>query len=176
MRAKLILKIIPVAIFLLLSCQNSTSSASLLPSASETSKHTFYQIHRVVDGDTFWLINGKAEKEKIRFIGIDAPEARNYEKKTKQYFGRESELFLENYLKGKKVRLEYDVQKYDQYGRTLAYVFMEDGTFLNDYIVRCGFAVTSTYPPNVKYQAKFLTSERNARINKLGMWAEDPEK
>ena len=111
------------------------------------------------------------EKEKIRFIGIDAPEARNYGKKTKQYFGRESELFLVEYLKGKKVRLEYDVQKYDQYGRTLAYVFMEDGTFLNEHIVRCGFAVTSTYPPNVKYLTRFLKGERHARKNKLGMWA-----
>ena len=171
MSANFPLKIIPVVAFLLLSCQNSTSSASLQPSGFETGKHTFYQIHRVVDGDTFWFINGKGEKEKIRFIGIDAPEARNYGKKTKQYFGRDSELFLVEYLKGKKVRLEYDVQKYDQYGRTLAYVFMEDGTFLNEHIVRCGFAVTSTYPPNVKYLTRFLKGERHARKNKLGMWA-----
>ena len=171
MTAKCTLKIFPIAFLLLLSCQN-TPSASLSKSTSDTKKPVFLNIHRVVDGDTFWLTDEKGERAKVRFIGIDAPEVRNYGKKIKQYFGEESSDFLAKYLKGKKVRLEYDVQKYDQYGRTLAYVFMEDGTFLNDYLVKCGFAVASTYPPNVKYQAKFLKSERYARQKKLGMWAE----
>lgn len=168
---KIIQKIPSVAVFLALSCINFTSLGAFQPAQSGNNTNVFFRIHRVVDGDTFWLINAKGEKEKIRFIGIDAPEAKNYGKKVKQYYGKESTNFLTNYLKGKKVRLEYDVQRYDQYGRTLAYVFMEDGTFLNDYIVRCGFAVTSTYPPNVKYQSRFLKSERHARNNKLGMWA-----
>ena len=140
------------------------------PAQSGNNTNVFFRIHRVVDGDTFWLINAKGEKEKIRFIGIDAPEAKNYGKKVKQYYGKESTLFLTNYLKGKKVRLEFDVQKYDQYGRTLAYVFMEDGTFLNEYLIKNGYAKVVTFPPNVKYHRQFVIAERYARQHQLGMW------
>lgn len=66
--------------------------------------------------------------------------------------------------------MEFDVQKHDRYQRTLAYIWLEDGTLLNDYIVRNGYAVVSTFPPNVKYQQRFLKSERYARERKLGMW------
>ena len=95
---KIIQKIPAVAVFLALSCINFTSLGAFQPAQSGNNTNVFFRIHRVVDGDTFWLINAKGEKEKIRFIGIDAPEARNYGKKTKQDFGRESELFLVEYL------------------------------------------------------------------------------
>ncbi len=135
-------------------------------------ENTYYEIYKFVDGDTFWITDGEGNIEKIRFIGIDAPEPRNYGKKKAQPFGKEASAFVIDYLKGKKVRLEFDVQKYDQYQRTLAYIFLKDGTLLNDYIVRSGFAVVSTFPPNVKYQNRFLKSERYAREKKLGMWKE----
>ena len=140
------------------------------PAQSGNNTNVFFRIHRVVDGDTFWLINAKGQKEKIRFIGIDAPEAKNYGKKVKQYYGKESTNFLTNYLKGKKVRLEYDVQRYDQYGRTLAYVYLEDGTFLNEYLIKNGYAKVVTFPPNVKYHRQFVIAERYARQHQLGMW------
>ena len=108
---KIIQKIPSVAVFLALSCINFTSLGAFQPAQSGNNTNVFFRIHRVVDGDTFWLINAKGQKEKIRFIGIDAPEAKNYGKKVKQYYGKESTNFLTNYLKGKKVRLEYDVQK-----------------------------------------------------------------
>lgn len=167
---KIIQKIPAVAVFLALSCINFTSLGAFQPAQSGNNTNVFFRIHRVVDGDTFWLINAKGEKEKIRFIGIDAPEAKNYGKKVKQYYGKESTNFLTNYLKGKKVRLEYDVQKYDQYGRTLAYVFMEDGTFLNEYLIKNGYAKVVTFPPNVKYHRQFVIAERYARQHQLGMW------
>ena len=169
---KIIQKIPAVAVFLALSCINFTLLGAFQPAQSGNNTNVFFRIHRVVDGDTFWLINAKGEKEKIRFIGIDAPEAKNYGKKVKQYYGKESTNFLTNYLKGKKVRLEYDVQKKDQYGRTLAYVYLEDGTFLNDYLIRNGYAKVVTFPPNVKYHKRLLASERYARQHSLGMWKE----
>ena len=167
---KIIQKIPSVAVFLALSCINFTSLGAFQPAQSGNNTNVFFRIHRVVDGDTFWLINAKGEKEKIRFIGIDAPEAKNYGKKVKQYYGKESTNFLTNYLKGKKVRLEYDVQKYDQYGRTLAYVYLEDGTFLNEYLIKNGYAKVVTFPPNVKYHRQFVIAERYARQHQLGMW------
>ena len=167
---KIIQKIPSVAVFLALSCINFTSLGAFQPAQSGNNTNVFFRIHRVVDGDTFWLINAKGEKEKIRFICIDAPEAKNYGKKVKQYYGKESTNFLTNYLKGKKVRLEYDVQRYDQYGRTLAYVYLEDGTFLNEYLIKNGYAKVVTFPPNVKYHRQFVIAERYARQHQLGMW------
>ena len=167
---KIIQKIPAVAVFLALSCINFTSLGAFQPAQSGNNTNVFFRIHRVVDGDTFWLINAKGQKEKIRFIGIDAPEAKNYGKKVKQYYGKESTNFLTNYLKGKKVRLEYDVQRYDQYGRTLAYVYLEDGTFLNEYLIKNGYAKVVTFPPNVKYHRQFVIAERYARQHQLGMW------
>ena len=66
--------------------------------------------------------------------------------------------------------MEYDVQRTDKWDRTLAYVYLEDGTFVNAYLVENGYARVSTYPPNVKYQNKFIELERKAREEKKGLW------
>ncbi|NLO72020.1 MAG: nuclease [Porphyromonadaceae bacterium] len=167
------MKLLPLLIFLIFfgKC-DQTKASERIQNERFAQENVYYAIHKFVDGDTFWITDGDGRKEKIRFIGIDAPEPRSYGKKKAQPFGKEASAFVESYLKGKKVRLEFDVQKYDRYQRTLAYIFMEDGTLLNDYIVRSGFAVVSTFPPNVKYQHRFLKSERFARDKKLGMWGE----
>jgi micrococcal nuclease len=68
------------------------------------------------------------------------------------------------------VRLEYDVEHHDKYNRTLAYVYLEDGTFVNAWLVENGYARVSTYPPNVKYQDKFIELERKAREEGKGLW------
>ena len=130
----------------------------------------YIEVSKVSDGDTFWVTYKDGTKEKVRLIGINAPESRKTGKKDKEYFGKESSDFLKSYLLNKKVRLEYDVQKTDRYKRTLAYVYMEDDTFLNDYLVKNGFASVATYPPNVKYVDLFVKSEQYARENKLGLW------
>lgn len=164
------LRFLSLLIIVLISCTNNTLLANEPKEERFAKEGTYYEIQKFVDGDTFWITDGKGRKEKIRFIGIDAPEPRNAGKKKKQPYGVEASAFVKNYVKGKKVRLEFDVQKYDQYKRTLAYIFMEDGTMLNDYVVRNGFAVTATYPPNVKYQNRFLKSQRYAREKRLGIW------
>lgn len=123
-------------------------------------------VKRVIDGDTFVLENG----EKVRLTGVDAPESRNTGRKKIGYYGKESKAFLKQYLTGKKVRLEYDVTRTDRYNRTLAYVYMEDGTFLNAEIVRLGYATVYTYPPNVKYAELFVEMAMDARENERGLW------
>jgi len=131
---------------------------------------TYFTITRVIDGDTFVVTFKNGTDEKVRLIGVNAPESRNSGRMKKQEFGTESKEFLVKFLKGKKVRIEYDVQKNDKYGRTLAYVYLEDGTFLNEYLVKHGYAQVATYPPNVKHKDLFIAAQRYARENQTGLW------
>lgn len=150
-------------------------SLLILLLAGCTGNDGYRLVKRVIDGDTFVLENG----EKIRLTGVNAPESRNTGRKHVEYFGKQSKDFLKQFLTGEKVRLEYDVTKMDMYGRTLAYVYMEDGIFLNAELVKQGYATAYTVPPNVKYADLFVEMEREARENERGLWAggyEPPEK
>jgi micrococcal nuclease len=143
-----------------------------IPLSADDKKHLkeYYQVKKVVDGDTFWIDDGSAKGVKVRLIGVDAPESRNSGNKEIAYFGKESSDYLAKLIGGKKVRLEYDAGHFDKYGRTLAYVFLQDGTFVNAKLVRDGYANVMTIPPNVKYADTFLKLERKARNQKRGMW------
>lgn len=129
-------------------------------------------VTKVVDGDTFWVDDGSERGLKIRLIGVDAPESRNVFKKVAGYYGNESKQFMTTLIDGKKVRLVYDVDYHDQYGRTLAYVYLKDGTFVNAELVKKGYGMVMTVPPNVKYADKFLQLERKARKRNRGLWNE----
>ncbi|MHC1732182.1 MAG: thermonuclease family protein [Bacteroidales bacterium] len=146
-------------------------------SASNSTENTveeWFSVTRVVDGDTFWVDDGSEKGLKVRLIGIDAPEPRNTGTRPKGYFGAESTSYLKQLLKDKKVRLEYDVSRYDRYGRTLAYAWLEDGIFVNAELVKNGFATVMTVPPNVKYQETFTELAAKARRQNRGLWKGDP--
>ena len=128
---------------------------------------------KVVDGDTFWIDDGSPKGIKVRLIGIDAPESRDIRNKEATELGKEATTYLENLIGGEKIRLEYDAGRYDRYGRTLAYAYLADGTFINAKLVRDGFATVMTVPPNVKYADTFLKLERKARNQKRGMWGDN---
>jgi micrococcal nuclease len=134
-------------------------------------KSPLMEVIRVVDGDTFWASDGTSHGLKVRLIGVDAPEIHATRRKAAGYFGPESRDYLRKLIAGKKVRLEYDVTRYDQYHRTLAYVFLEDGTFVNAELIKEGYAVVLTVPPNVKYADVFTRLQRKARRQKRGLWA-----
>jgi micrococcal nuclease len=149
----------------------------LLPWQSQgqtAGKATWYNVIRVVDGDTFWVDDGSVKGLKVRLIGIDAPEPRNTATKPKGYFGTESSAYLKEMLKGKQVRLEYDVSRYDRYGRTLAYAWLRDGSFINEELVKNGYATVMTVPPNVKYADRFTELAAKARRQKKGLWKGTP--
>lgn len=135
---------------------------------------TWYPVTRVVDGDTFWVDDGSEQGLKVRLTGVDAPEPRNSGTRMKGYFGSESSGYLEQLLHGRKVRLEYDVSRHDRYGRTLAYVYLEDGTFVNADLVRKGYATVMTVPPNVMHADEFVRLAEKARKQKKGLWKQDP--
>jgi len=136
-------------------------------------------IQRAVDGDTLKLESG----ERVRLIGIDTPEMHESDKlyrdsqrtgqdiRTIQELGRRAYEFTKKLVEGKRVSLEFDVEKYDKYDRLLAYVYLKkDGTFVNAEIIKQGYASLMTFPPNVKYADLFLKLYQEARKNKRGLW------
>lgn len=137
-------------------------------------KEGFAYVTKVIDGDTFWVDNG-TESFKVRFIGIDAPETRNSRWKKKGYYASESKQYVRSKTEHQWVRLEFDVQAMDRYKRRLAYIYLEDGTFLNASLVEQGYAVVDTYPPNVKYVEQLIDLQKQARETKQGLWGELPE-
>ena len=123
-----------------------------------------YLVKRVVDGDTIALANG----ERVRYIGINTPETKHPTKPV-EYFGREAYQYNKKLVDKRWVRLEFDVEKRDKYGRLLAYVYVDD-TFVNAKLVEEGYAQVYTFPPNVKHQELFLKLQREARENNRGLW------
>ncbi|UCG94229.1 MAG: thermonuclease family protein, partial [Candidatus Aerophobus sp.] len=123
-------------------------------------------VKKVVDGDTIVLASG----QKVRYIGIDAPEMEAPPIKGK-YYGKESYELNKKLVQGKKVRLELEKQKMDFERRLLAHVFVGD-LFISAELVKQGQARVSTFPPNIKYEELFIKLEKEAINNKRGLWAD----
>lgn len=121
---------------------------------------------RVVDGDTV-VLDGD---ERVRLIGVDTPESKKPGTPV-QYFALRASDFLRDLVQGRRVRLEYEQRRKDKHGRTLAYLYLEDGTFVNLEIVRRGFGFAYTQFP-FRYLDEFRTAERAARESGTGLWAE----
>jgi len=71
---------------------------------------------------------------------------------------------------GSVLKIKFDVQLRDRYGRLLAYLYLSDGRMLNEEIVRAGYASVMTIPPNVKYKDRFVKAYRKARESRVGLW------
>jgi micrococcal nuclease len=139
----------------------------------ENSGEELYTIQKFVDGDTFWVDDGSRKGMKIRLIGINAPEPRAYFGREEEPYGKEASRHIVQMIGSSQLRLEFDVDSLDQYGRTLAYAFLEDGTFINKQMVEDGYAQVATYPPNVKYTDVFLLAQQEARREERGLWANE---
>ena len=123
-------------------------------------------VKRVIDGDTISLENGKV----IRYIGIDTPEAVD-PRKPVQCYAKEASARNKELVEGQIVGLEKDVSETDKYGRLLRYVY-KDNILVNELLVKEGYAKSSSYPPDIKYQEKFRLAEQEARENNRGLWGE----
>lgn len=137
-------------------------------------------VKKVVDGDTLRTIEGK----KVRLIGINAPELAKPEKnQPAEMYSQEAYQCLKEWAEGKKVYLEYDKERKDQYGRDLCYVWTEIPQKIsketlcqynmNAVLLNKGYARTYTFRPNVKYSALFHDIEKEARANKRGLWSQE---
>ena len=114
----------------------------------------------VIDGDTIEIAGG----ERVRYIGIDAPE-------TDECYGREATEMNRQLVEGKQVILICDVTDRGKYGRLLRYV-IADGRFVNAELVRLGCANAQSYGENVMFQQVLTVFERDAREADLGLWKE----
>lgn len=122
-------------------------------------------IVRVVDGDTL-LLDGH---ERVRLIGVNTPESVDPRRPVER-FGKEAAAFTRRLAEGRRARLEFDQERYDRHGRTLAYVYLEDGTFVNAEIIRRGYGYAFTRYP-YRFATDFRAFEREAREQRRGLWA-----
>lgn len=147
------------------------SNAQPFVFAEETAT-TFHKVMQVIDGDTI-QVNIEGKIQKIRLIGIDTPESVKSQKP--ECFGQEAFGKAKELLKGKRVRLESDSTGSDQdiFDRLLRYVYLENGTFINEYMVKEGYARAYLKFP-FTYKAQFKQYEKEAKAAKKGLW--NPEK
>lgn len=142
----------------------------LLPGVSFSEEE--YVVKRVIDGDTLLLDNG----ERVGLLGVYAPVNRPHRSiETVRQRYEKASAFVRSLVKsGDRIRLEYDWQREDEYGRILSYVFLEDGTFLNEEVIKQGYGQAYTRFP-CKYIDNLRRYEREARLHKRGLWGEDLE-
>jgi len=119
-------------------------------------------VTRVVDGDTA-VLEGIG---KSRFIGVDTPEVYG----RAECFGAQASAFAKRVLEGRRVRYEIGAEPRDRYGRALVYIWLQDGRFFNEMLVRQGYARTLTIAPNVQYSDRFGRAARAARQDARGLW------
>jgi micrococcal nuclease len=128
----------------------------------------YFVVDRVVDGDTIVVREPKGEV-RVRLIGVDTPESVKPGSPV-ECFAVAASKYARHALTNTLVRLEYDVDRLDRYGRTLAYVWV-GSTMFNEQLVRDGYAVVETVPPDVRYAERFLAAERDARRHDRGLWS-----
>lgn len=140
------------------------------------SGNSYFRVTEIVDGDTIRLDNGWS----VRYIGLDTPETRLHVGDKwifkPQPYALEAKEFNKKLVEGKFIRLEFDVQKKDKYGRILAYCFSKSSAeskeeiFVNKELVEQGYALLYTMPPNIKYVDLFVSAQTEARENNRGLW------
>lgn len=124
-----------------------------------------FKVVRVIDGDTLEIAGG----ERVRYIGIDAPETVDPQKPV-ECFGPEATAKNKALVAGKTVRLEKDLTDRDKYNRLLRYVYVGE-TFINQELVRQGFALATAYSPDTKYQAELSAAQKEAQTSARGLWS-----
>lgn len=141
-----------------------------LSSAVASTESEQVLVNKVIDGDTIEIDNGI----KVRLLGIDTPETKDTRKPV-ECFGKEAAAETKRLLEGNIVILEKDVSDKDKYKRLLRYIYLplEEGqvVFVNDYLIREGFAKALNYPPDVKYNEQLREAEKFAKESKKGMWS-----
>lgn len=147
------------------------SSPSATPQVAGAAQQT-YLVSKVIDGDTIEvLIDG--QKRNVRLIGINTPETVD-PRRPVQCFGKEASNETKRLLEGKQVVLTKDISETDKYDRLLRLVYLpldnNQMLFVNDYLVRQGFANNYTYPPDIKFDAQFRQAEEEAKEAKRGLW------
>ena len=127
---------------------------------------TVVRVQRAVDGDTLLL----DDRTRVRLLGVDTPETKKPDWPVER-FGPEAHDFTSRHVEGHKVRLEFDKERHDKYGRVLAYVYLDDW-FLNEELIRAGLgrAITN-HPYSETMKRRFRAAQREARQAHRGIWS-----
>lgn len=138
----------------------SRASSEALPQA---------RVERVVDGDTLdVLVDGT--RTRIRLLNVDAPETKHPSRPV-ECLGPEAAAYLTKVLPtGTSVSLEYDVERRDRYGRTLAGVRLADGSLVNTMLARRGLAVPVVFGQNRRFYPAVLKAKSEAEASRVGFF------
>jgi len=134
---------------------------------TESIKNDLFLVTKVIDGDTI-MVKINNEEKSIRLIGINTPE-------TNECFGKEATERMKELVENKKVKLEADGTQddKDKYDRLLRYIYLEDGTFVNEQLIKDGLAKEYTYKIAYKFQIEFKSDQKSAEEEKIGLWTTD---
>ncbi len=121
----------------------------------------------IIDGDTLTVQFGSGgNTEKVRLLGINAPE-------NNECFGNEASRALEELLTDIDLLLTGDIKDRDQFDRMLRYIWLENGTFVNEVLVAGGFAIAHGTSPNTLHSNRLNKAEQSAQQSGIGLWAQD---
>jgi len=137
----------------------------LLATVTAVSAQTWFTVKWVNDGDTIVLTNQK----RVRYIGINSPEI-DHDGQKAQPLGYAARTFNKQMVLNRKIRLEFDQERQDRYGRLLAYIFLPDGIFLNERMLQKGYAFFLYHMPNLKYNQRLLKAQQEAMKARKGIW------
>ncbi|MDR4513139.1 thermonuclease family protein [Nitrosomonas sp.] len=143
----------------------ATDGAKQIQLSDRVYRH-LHRVKKVYDGDTLILENGK----RVRLLGVNTPEIESRHR-AGEPGGEQARLWLHNKLQDRKVYLEYDLEKQDKYQRLLAHVFLSDGKHVNLELIKNGLAFLNIMPPNLRHAKQFELAQKQAKQNKLGIWA-----
>jgi len=137
-------------------------------SEASTPQHDGVRVDQVNDGDTITVLIGRRH-ERVRLIGIDAPEL------GQRPWGERARSHLRRLIEasGWTVRLQYDFDRRDKYRRRLAYVWTAGGKMVNEEMLRFGYAVLFTLPPNVRHVDRLRSAQQEARRTRAGIWSRE---
>ena len=126
------------------------------------------QVRHVHDGDTLWLTDGR----KIRLIGINTPEVARKQRPAQPFANQAREHLIQQlHTSENRIGLRYGIERQDKYQRTLAHIYLPNGTNLQASLVRQGLATAFTTPPNASQADCYKQVEQQARRHKTGIWS-----
>lgn len=131
--------------------------------------HGAYEVLYVKDGDTF-VVNIAGEEITVRLIGVDAPESVHRDENKNTEEGKVASAWMKELLQDADIYLEYDKDRQDDYGRTLAYAYLEDGRMINKLLLENGLATVMKIKPNTKYANVFHRLQTQAQKAGVGFW------
>jgi micrococcal nuclease len=152
-------------------CALAAGCSSSPGPGSEATSPVTVRVTKVTDGDTIH-VGYQGHDERVRLIGVDTPEVPWYGGKEDCY-GVPAGLYARQRLSGRSVRLAFDVERRDRYGRLLAYVYVGPELF-NLTLLRLGYARADPVRPDTMMASTFEQAEREARAAGRGLWSACP--